>query len=36
GGAIHSDGEYLILDSLAERAMLSTLVLLRLAEGALA
>ncbi|MDB5662825.1 MAG: hypothetical protein JWN59_1163, partial [Sphingomonas bacterium] len=36
GGAIHSDGEYLILDSLAERAMLSTLVLLRLTEGALA
>jgi glutamate carboxypeptidase len=33
GGAIHSDDEYLIVDSLAERAMLSTLVLLRLAEG---
>jgi len=32
GGAIHSADEYLILDSLAERAMLSTLVLLRLAE----
>ena len=32
GGAIHSAGEYLILDSLKERAMLSTLVLLRLAE----
>jgi glutamate carboxypeptidase len=33
GGAIHSADEYLILDSLAERAMLSTLVVLRLAEG---
>ncbi len=32
GGAIHSADEYLIVDSLAERAMLSTLVLLRLAE----
>lgn len=32
GGAIHSAEEYLIVDSLAERAMLSTLVLLRLAE----
>ncbi|WP_242653579.1 hydrolase [Sphingomonas jatrophae] len=34
GGAIHSHDEYLIVESLAERAMLSTLVLLRLAEGA--
>jgi len=32
GGAIHSPDEYLILDSLAERARLSALVLLRLAE----
>lgn len=36
GGAIHSSDEYLIVDSLPERARLSTLVLLRLAErGAL-
>ncbi|MET0270965.1 MAG: hydrolase, partial [Sphingomonas sp.] len=33
GGAIHSADEYLIVDSLAERARLSTLVLLRLAES---
>jgi glutamate carboxypeptidase len=33
GGAIHSDEEYLIVDSLAERARLSSLVLLRLAQG---
>ena len=33
GGAIHSSHEYLIVDSLAERARLSTLVLLRLARG---
>jgi len=32
GGAIHSPDEYLLVDSLAERAMLSSLVLLRLAE----
>jgi glutamate carboxypeptidase len=32
GGAIHSPDEYLLVESLAERAMLSTLVLLRLAE----
>jgi glutamate carboxypeptidase len=32
GGAIHSRDEYLLVDSLAERAMLSTLVMLRLAE----
>ena len=32
GGAIHSDEEFLIVDSLAERAMLSALTLLRLAE----
>ncbi len=32
GGAIHSDAEFLIVDSLAERAQLSTLTLLRLAE----
>ena len=35
GGAIHSPQEFLITDSLAERARLSTLVLLRLAQGAL-
>ena len=33
GGAIHSDEEFLIVDSLAERAQLSALTLLRLAEG---
>jgi glutamate carboxypeptidase len=33
GGAIHSDAEYLIVDSLAERARLSTLTILRLAQG---
>jgi len=32
GGAIHSAEEYLIVESLAERAMLSALVMLRLAE----
>jgi glutamate carboxypeptidase len=32
GGAIHSEDEFLIVDSLAERAQLSTLTLLRLAE----
>ena len=32
GGAIHSAEEYLIVESLAERAQLSTLVMLRLAE----
>ncbi len=32
GGAIHSDEEFLIVDSLGERAQLSTLTLLRLAE----
>ncbi|WP_156678285.1 hydrolase [Sphingomonas profundi] len=36
GGAIHSAQEYLIVDSLPERARLSALVLLRLAEGATA
>ena len=35
GGAIHSPDEYLIVDSLAERAQLSALVLLRLAEHGL-
>jgi len=35
GGAIHSPDEYLIVDSLAERAQLTTLVLLRLAEQGL-
>lgn len=36
GGAIHSPEEFLIVESLAERAQLSALVLLRLAEGELA
>jgi glutamate carboxypeptidase len=35
GGAIHSRDEYLIVDSLVERAQLSALVLLRLASGAI-
>jgi len=35
GGAIHSPDEYLIVESLAERAQLSTLVMLRLAEQGL-
>ena len=35
GGAIHSSEEFLIVDSLAERARLSTLVMLRLAEAGL-
>jgi glutamate carboxypeptidase len=34
GGAIHSSDEYLIVDSLAERAQLSALAILRLASGA--
>jgi glutamate carboxypeptidase len=33
GGAIHSDEEYLIVESLAERAQLSALSLLRIAQG---
>ena len=33
GGSIHSDQEYLIVDSLAERAALSALTILRLAGG---
>jgi glutamate carboxypeptidase len=33
GGAIHSDQEYLIVESLAERAQLSALAILRLANG---
>ena len=36
GGAIHSPGEYLIVDSLVERAQLSGLTILRLASGATA
>jgi glutamate carboxypeptidase len=36
GGAIHSPEEYLIVDSLVERAQLSALTILRLANGALA
>ncbi|HEY0115308.1 MAG TPA: hydrolase [Allosphingosinicella sp.] len=35
GGAIHSPEEYLIVESLAERAALSALTILRLAEGRL-
>lgn len=35
GGDIHSDAEYLIADSLSERARLSALVLLRVARGGL-
>jgi glutamate carboxypeptidase len=34
GGAIHSSDEYLIVDSLVERAQLSALTVLRLASGA--
>ena len=33
GGAIHSDKEYLIVESLVERAQLSALTILRLANG---
>src|SRR4051812_2154287 len=33
GGAIHSSDEYLIVESLAERAQLSALTILRLAQG---
>jgi glutamate carboxypeptidase len=33
GGAIHSDAEYLIVESLGERARLSALAILRLAQG---
>lgn len=36
GGAIHSMEEFLIVDSLAERAALSAVTMLRLANGALA
>ena len=36
GGAIHSPNEYLLVDSLAERAGLSALTILRLAEEGLA
>ncbi len=36
GGAIHSADEYLIVESLAERAQLTALVMLRLAEAGLA
>ena len=36
GGAIHSDQEYLIVSSLAERAQLSALAILRLGQGAMA
>jgi glutamate carboxypeptidase len=33
GGAIHSADEYLIVESLAERAALSALTMIRLASG---
>jgi glutamate carboxypeptidase len=33
GGNIHSDAEFLLTDSLAERAQLSALALLRIAQG---
>jgi glutamate carboxypeptidase len=36
GGAIHSSDEYLIVESLAERAQLSTLAILRIAAGGMA
>lgn len=36
GGAIHSADEYMIPDSLAERAVLSAVTILRIADGALA
>ncbi|MGB7406073.1 MAG: hydrolase [Pacificimonas sp.] len=36
GGAIHSDREFLIVDSLTERAQLAALTLMRLAQGRLA
>jgi glutamate carboxypeptidase len=35
GGAIHSDREYLLIDSLTERAKLTALLLMRLAAGEL-
>ena len=35
GGAIHSADEFLIVDSLAERAALSAVTILRIAEGAM-
>jgi glutamate carboxypeptidase len=34
GGKIHSAEEFLIVESLAERAALSAVTILRLAEGA--
>lgn len=36
GGAIHSADEFMIVDSLAERAALSAVTILRIAEGAMA
>jgi len=33
GGSIHSDAEFLLTDSLAERARLSALALWRIARG---
>ncbi|HET9428499.1 MAG TPA: hypothetical protein VFO69_09095, partial [Allosphingosinicella sp.] len=33
GGAIHSDQEFLIVESLVERAQLSAVTILRLAQG---
>jgi glutamate carboxypeptidase len=36
GGAIHSADEYLIVDSLAERARLAALLLMRIAQAGFA
>ncbi|HUD91347.1 MAG TPA: hypothetical protein VMR39_07155, partial [Sphingobium sp.] len=33
GGSIHSDAEFLLVDSLAERARLSALAIWRIAQG---
>ena len=35
GGEIHSDGEFLLVDSLPERAALSAVTVLRIAENGL-
>jgi glutamate carboxypeptidase len=35
GGGIHTDGEYLLIDSLSERAALAALTILRIAQGRL-
>jgi glutamate carboxypeptidase len=33
GGHLHSDQEYIVIDSLVERAKLTTLLLIKLARG---